>query len=222
MQNHKLKRVVGLGAASVLLLVVSSLYSVAFNGSRLVAPMDFSSYVFQPKDLPMLCSILIFCLYVFYLFSLLLSFVFRSNAAASRANYTRKLNPKLGLLGFLGFLGLLGFATYHVDKTIFPFIFFLFFGFFGFFFEGKMSGVYMDERYRENVQKAQLQAYRIGFKLIFLLLLLLGQGAFMGNLEYALIFFVVGASLSLALVLFLSEYLLYRLDQGNPPGGDEE
>lgn len=221
MRKNKIKRIVGLGVASVLALILSVLFSIIYNESRLVAPMDFSTYVFRPKDLPMLCAVPLFCLYVWYLLALLIGFIYRQNRAPTRSNYTRRLNPKLGLLGFLGFFGFTGFATYHMDKTVFPFIFFLFFGFFGFFFEGKMSGLYMDERYLGNVQKAQLQAYRVGFVLVFLLLLLLGLGAFKGNLEHALIFLVIGLSLSVALVLFLSEYLLYRLDQADPPSDDE-
>lgn len=208
----KAKRVIGLGVACVLAMVLSSLYAIAFNESRLVAPMDFSTYAFQLKDLPMLCSFALLWLYAIYLFVLLFRAMARRNQEAARTHRTRRLNPKLGLLGFLGFLGFVGFVTYRVDRTVYPFAFFLFFGFFGFFFEGKMSDTYMDERYRENAKTAQLQAMKVGYSVIFILLLLLGRGALFGNLEYTLIAFVIGTSLSLALVLFLSEYLLYRLD----------
>lgn len=208
----KAKRVIGLGVACVLAMVLSSLYAIAFNESRLVAPMDFSAYAFQLKDLPMLCSFALLWLYAIYLFVLLFRAMARRNQEAAHTHRTRRLNPKLGLLGFLGFLGFVGFVTYRVDRTVYPFAFFLFFGFFGFFFEGKMSDTYMDERYRENAKTAQLQAMKVGYSVIFILLLLLGRGALFGNLEYTLIAFVIGTSLSLALVLFLSEYLLYRLD----------
>jgi hypothetical protein len=57
---------------------------------------------------------------------------------------TRKANPKLGVLGPCGFLDLLR------HGRCFPFVFFLSFGFWGFFYEGKMSGIFMDERFREN------------------------------------------------------------------------
>ena len=216
------KRAIGLGIVSVLLLVLSSLYAITFNESRLVAPMDFSTYTFHLKDLPMLCSIALLWLYAIYLFVLLFRAMARRSRETARTHRTRRLNPKLGLLGFLGFLGLLGFVTYRADRTVYPFAFFLFFGFFGFFFEGKMSGTYMDERYRENVKTAQLQAFRVGYAVVFLMLILLGQGALFGNLEYTLIAFVIVTSLSIALVLFLSEYLLYRLDHDESVGDGEE
>ena len=131
------------------------------------------------------------------------------------------MDPRLGLLGSLGFLGLLGFWTYRVDRTIFPFVFFLFFGFFGFFFEGRMSGTLMDERYRENQLRARTTASRTALSIIFLAVLLLGQGRLMGNLEVTLIAFVIVVVLALALELFLSSYLLYRYDHDEPAGGDE-
>ena len=68
-----------------------------------------------------------------------------------------------------------------MDKTIFPFVFFMFFGFFGFFYEGKMSNTYIDERYKENKMKAGMTANRIALTIIFLAVLILGQGKFMGK-----------------------------------------
>ena len=106
--------------------------------------------------------------------------------------------------------------------SIFPFVFFLFFGFFGFFFEGKLSGTLMDERYRENQLRARTTANRIALTIIFLAVLLLGQGKIMGSLELTLVAFVIVVVLALALELFLSSYLLYRYDHDEPVDGDGE
>lgn len=211
------KWMIAWGAATALLLAGAIWQAETYNEGRLVAPMDFSVYQFRAADLPMLLALGMVCIYVITLFILL----FRKNLRlCGETNTTRKLNPRLGYLGFLGLLGFAGFWTYSVDKTVFPFCFFMFFGFFGFFFEGKMSDTYMDERYRENADRAQMKALKVGYAIQFLLLLLVGQGALLGNLEYTLILFVVVTALSLALVQFLSVYLLYRYDQGDQ-GGEE-
>lgn len=141
---------------------------------------------------------------------------------AEGAGVTRKISPKLGCLGILGFLGFAGFWTYAVDGTIFPFAFFLFFGFFGFFYEGKMSGTFMDERFHENAVQARLKAYRITFGIMLVALVILCQGKLFGSLEYTLIAAIITLSLALALGLFLSEYLLYRYDHGEKAEEGEE
>lgn len=212
MKKNKPLLLVGLGIACLAFLLGSVWYSLTFNGGRLVTPTDFSAYVFQMNDLPMLLSVLCFALYVLFLGFLLLRAVFRAKrGGGAPSNHTRKLSPMLGLLGFLGFLGFAGIWTYQVDGSIFPVCFFLFFGFFGFFFEGKMSDTLMDERFRENADRAQLKAYKTGFILLFLLLLVVG-GRVLGNLELTAIIFQAGTALILGVTLFLSEYLLYRYD----------
>ena len=75
-----------------------------------------------------------------------------------------------------------------------------------------MSDTLMDERFKENAQKAQLTAYKIGFALIWLLLLLIGQGRFAANLEHAVIVLIAAISFILGFTLFLGKYLLYRYD----------
>ena len=70
----------------------------------------------------------------------------------------------------------------------------------------------MDERYKENAARAQLQALRVSFALEVIALVVLGQRRFGGNLDYTLIAMMIVLSLSVALALFLSEYLLYRYD----------
>ncbi len=212
MKKTNVKRVVFLGALCVAVNLASAWYSVTFNDARLVKPMDFSEYRFQIQDLPEILSIIFILAYAGYLFLLLIRSIFAEKNRKTETQTTRRINPKYGLFGFFGLFGFLGFWTYHVDKTVYPFVFFLFFGFFGLFYEGKLSGTFMDERFRENQIKARMKASRTALSIIFFATLVLGQGKFMGNLEYTLIAFVIVVALSLALELFLGEYLLYRYD----------
>lgn len=109
-------------------------------------------------------------------------------------------------------MGFMGFWTYSQNKNILPFMDFMFFGFFGFFYEGKLSNTFMDERFKENALKAQVNALKLSFAVIVAAFVLLCQGALWGNLEYNLIAAVSVVFLSIALALFLYEYLLYRYD----------
>lgn len=216
MKKKKAAALIINGVICVVLMLVSSWYSVTFNESRLVVPMNFSEYTFRTKDLPMICSISLFCLYFIYLFVLLIKAILKNKAGENTVKHTRKISPKLGYLGFLGFAGLLGFWTYHLNRNFSAFVFFLFFGFFGFYYEGKMSGTLMDERYKENRLKATVKSYQISTVIIFLALVILGQGRSILNLDFTLIAFVVVVALALALQLFLSQYLLYRYDHSEP------
>ena len=77
-------------------------YSLKFNQGRLVYPMDFGSYVFNYKDLPMIlvCAMVI----IYIAFVCLTAFANAvKNSKNSEKSYTRKINPKLGFLGFLAF-----------------------------------------------------------------------------------------------------------------------
>lgn len=211
-KRTKTTRIAGLGVVSVLLVLLASWYSVTYNEARLVVPMDFTEYEFRIRDLPMIVTVLLLCFYVCALVFFMIKANSHTRHTAQAQQVTRTLNPKLGLLGFCGFLGFLGFWTYQMDKSVYPFAFFLFFGFFGFYYEGKMSNTYMDERFLQNKNKASLKAYKISTSMIFIALLVLGQGRLMGRADYTLIAFIVVVSLSIALELFLSEYLLYRYD----------
>ena len=206
------KLMIGCGVSCVLLLVISSWYSIQWNDSRLVAPMDFGSYVFQATDLPMLLSIFLTCLYVLALFVMLFGYTRTNRRQAGAKHITRRLNPRWGLLGLLGLLGFTGFWTYSFNGSVFPLVFFLFFGFFGFYYEGKMAGTFMDERFRENAVRASLKASNISLSIIFVALIFLCQGGIFRNLDYTLIATIIVLSLALALRIFLSEYLLYRYD----------
>lgn len=75
-----------------------------------------------------------------------------------------------------------------------------------------MSETFMDERFCENKAKAQLNAYKVSFTIIFIALLILCQGKLFGSLEYTLIAVIIVISLALAVGIFLSEFLLYHYD----------
>lgn len=219
--SKKTKLWIGCGIFSILFLLASSWYAITFNDSRLVTPMQ-GHYAFQIKDLPMILSVSLICVYAVALFITLMLHSHKMRRQQEKNNSTRRLNPKLGLLGLLGFLGFGGFWTYSVNGIVFPFLFFIFFGFFGFYFEGKMSGTFMDERFRENAARASLKASNISFAIIFIALILLGQGKLFGNLEYTLIAILITVSLILALRIFLAEYLLYRYDYDDHTDESEE
>ena len=137
--------------------------------------------------------------------------VFSKNSREKR--YSRTISPYWGFCGMFGFLGFGGFWTYYKFGEIFPFAFFIFFGFFSFFFEGKLSHILEDELFQENKRKAQLEAYKIGFKLLFVVIWLMAIGMFSRNVEWCAIFMLISVSLIYALVLFLSNYLLYRYEK---------
>ena len=96
----------------------------------------------------------------------------KQDSIKQKPQYTRKISPKLGLLGFFGLFGFLGFVPQFFGESgvldvPFPLIFFCFFGFFGFYYEGKMSGIMIDERYEANVNRAAAIANRVYFSLCF-------------------------------------------------------
>lgn len=221
--NRKQKNVmILLGIICVFLTALSAWYTVTFNDSRLILPMELSQYTFRMKDLPMLLSCGFLIVYVLYFFGLLIKLLIKNKRKEAAGQATRNVDPRLGFVGLCGFFGFMGFWTYSVDKTIFPFIFFMFFGYFGFFYEGKMSNTFMDERYRENQMKAHMTANKTALSIIFLAVLILGQGRLMGNLEYTLIALIIVVSLAIALEVFLSEYLLYRYDHDEQYSESEE
>ena len=80
-----------------------------------------------------------------------------------------------------------------------------------------MSHALIDKRYTENRAKAQLTAAKTALSIIFVAVILLAQGC--GG-DAVLIALLIVLSLTLALYLFLSEYLLYRYDHDDLPAED--
>ena len=197
--KKRTKLTICLGVICALLVAISSWYTIAFNNSRFIVPMDLSEYVFRVQDLPMIISGVLLTLYIVNIVVLFLESIKTNRRRELTLQSTRTINPKLG------FLGLLGFA-----------------GFLGFFYEGKMSNTLIDERYKENKMKAQSVANTTSLSIIFLAILILGQGKLMDNLEYTLIALVIVIALSIALEIFLSEYLLYHYDNDEQFDESEE
>lgn len=220
--KKRTKLTICLGVICALLVAISSWYTIAFNNSRFIVPMDLSEYVFRVQDLPMIISGVLLTLYIVNIVVLFLESIKTNRRRELTLQSTRTINPKLGFLGLLGFAGFLGFWTYSVDKTIFPFVFFLFFGFFGFFYEGKMSNTLIDERYKENKMKAQSVANKTSLSQNEYCKKNNGQRKLMDNLEYTLIALVIVIALSIALEIFLSEYLLYHYDNDEQFDESEE
>lgn len=80
-----------------------------------------------------------------------------------------------------------------------------------------MSHTLMDERYTENRAKAQLTAAKTALSIILWRSFCWPQGR--GG-DAVLIALLIVLSLTLALYLFLSEYLLYRYDHDDLPAED--
>lgn len=212
MSKKKIKQIIFMGVGIVALLIVGVVYSLLYNDGRWVKEMDMSNYVFSVKDIPMLAIGALIAIYALYIVVVFVKYVFLQKYQDK--HYSRTISPYLGLCGIFGFLGFGGFWTYYEFGEIFPFVFFIFFGFFGFFFEGKLSHTLEDELFQENRRKAQLKAYKIGFKLLFIVIWLMGMGMFSRNVEWCAIFMLISVSLIYGLVLFLSNYLLYRYEKG--------
>jgi len=212
MPKKQMKRIIFMGLGCGVLLIAGIIYSLLYNDGRWVKEMDLSNYVLSAKDLPMLAVGVLITAYVIYIMVVLVKIAFSKKHKDK--GYSRTISPYLGLCGIFGFLGFGGFWTYYEFGEIFPFVFFIFFGFFGFFFEGKLSHTLEDELFQENKRKAQLEAYKIGFRLLFVVIWLMGLGMFSRNVEWCAIFMLISVSLIYALVLFLSNYLLYRYEKG--------
>jgi hypothetical protein len=218
--NHPRGLLLALGGVLCAALTGAAVwYDLTYNGGKLVYPMH--SYAFAPADIPMLLAVALDVLYALYLAFLLVRGITAQKERVAKTGRTRRLSPKLGFLGFCGFLGFAGFWTYGALGDLSGFIFFAFFGFFGFFFEGKMSNTLMDERYKENAARAERKALRIGFGIIFFLLIFAGQA---GRLTAELVapILIAGIALAVALTIFLSEYLLYRYDYDDAAAMEED
>lgn len=184
MSKKNVKRLVILGIICVLCMAAAAGYSLTFNEGRLVYPMDFGSYQFQIKDVPMILALILALLYVIYLVVSLIISEMVVKRDGRKTGRTRKISPKFGYLGF-----------------------------FGFFYEGKMSNILTDERFRKNRREAELKSLRVGYRLNFILILVIGLTGNQISTGMAAVFLTSGISLICGLVMFLNEYLLYRYDQ---------
>lgn len=90
------KRLVWLGVICTLLAAVSSWYTITFNDSRFIVPMEGAEYVFRAQDLPMLASGILLLLYILYLFIVLAGAIRANKRKEAAAQAARAVNPKLG------------------------------------------------------------------------------------------------------------------------------
>ena len=131
MRKQTIRCFVAAGVGCAVLMAAAVWYSITFNESRLVEPMDFSTYVFRPQDLPMILACAAVAVYALCLAAAVLRASFRARRNPADTAYTRRVDPRLGWLGLLGFLGVGGFWTYGFNKTVFPFLFFFSLAFLG-------------------------------------------------------------------------------------------
>jgi len=136
-----------------------------------------------------------------------------------KPTHTSRVRPALGILGLLGFLGLFGFMpmTYNGETATYPTFFFGFgfFGWAGLYYQGKMSGTFIDERFKFNKTRALSLAYKSGFVLLFTACVLVKtaiNGGLLSIDQTAIAILIAAARLSLALLLFLEPYLLYKYE----------
>ena len=102
MSKKQIKRIIfmGLGCA----------VSLLYNEGRWVKEMDMSTYVFSPKDIPMLAAGVLIAVYAVYILVLCVR-----NALSKKypdKKYSRTISPGWGFCGIFGFLGFGGFWTY--------------------------------------------------------------------------------------------------------------
>ncbi len=207
----KKNRKVSILICLIILEFLAATYDVVFNDSRLIKPIVIETYKFHFSDLPMIIITTALVFYVMYLAVRIFIIGFKKNHNIE-TKVTRKLNPRYGWFGFFGFLGFMGIPSYMMQQQVWPFFFFIFFGFFGFFYEAKLSSTLIDERFKEEQSRAQLVSYKTGFGLLWMVTWFTG---FMGNrlsMNSVAIIFTISSSLIIALVLFLSNYLLYKYD----------
>ena len=187
-------------------------YDALANESRIIRPIDAATYQFRPTDLPLILATVLLAVGVTVFFIRFLLRARKANAAQRTAPVTRRLDPRFGWFGLAGFCGFLGIPAFLLQHQVWPFFFFVFFGFFGFFYEGKLSGTLMDERFHEEQSRAQLTAYKTGFGLLWAVAWLMGMVGSHLSAALVAVVFTVASSLIIALVLFLNSYLLYKYD----------
>ena len=71
MSKKNVKRLIILGVICALYAASAIGYSLTFNDGRLIYPMDFGSYQFHIKDVPVILALILVVLYVIYLGALL-------------------------------------------------------------------------------------------------------------------------------------------------------
>ncbi len=106
MKHSTLKNIVLPGIFCAACLGASVWYSVVFNHSRLIAPTDFSTYVFRVQDLPLMLACILCAAYLIWLFVRGFQHAQQQKAPPPPAPLTRGL--VFGAAGLFRLTGLLG------------------------------------------------------------------------------------------------------------------
>ena len=67
MSKKQIKRIIFMGLGCAALLIAAVIYSLLYNEGRWVKEMDMSTYVFTPKDIPMLAVGVLIVAYAVYI-----------------------------------------------------------------------------------------------------------------------------------------------------------
>ena len=67
MSKKQIKRIIFMGLGCAVLLIAAVIYSLLYNEGRWVKEMDMSTYVFSPKDIPMLAAGVLIAVYAVYI-----------------------------------------------------------------------------------------------------------------------------------------------------------
>ena len=97
MKHSTLKNIVLPGIFCAACLGASVWYSVVFNHSRLIAPTDFSTYVFRVQDLPLMLACILCAAYLIWLFVRGFQHAQQQKSSAT----TRTIDPRFGFLGLM-------------------------------------------------------------------------------------------------------------------------
>ena len=103
MSKKQIKRIIFMGLGCAALLIAAVIYSLLYNEGRWVKEMDMSTYVFSPKDIPMLAVGVLIAAYAVYILVLCIRNAFSKKYPDKK--YSRTISPLWGFCGIFGFLG---------------------------------------------------------------------------------------------------------------------
>lgn len=99
--KKRTKLTICLGVICALLVAISSWYTIAFNNSRFIVPMDLSEYVFRVQDLPMIISGVLLTLYIVNIVVLFLESIKTNRRRELTLQSTRTIKSKTGFFRFI-------------------------------------------------------------------------------------------------------------------------
>lgn len=99
--KKRTKLTICLGVICALLVAISSWYTIAFNNSRFIVPMDLSEYVFRVQDLPMIISGVLLTLYIVNIVVLFLESIKTNRRRELTLQSTRTIKSQTGFFRFI-------------------------------------------------------------------------------------------------------------------------